>query len=86
MSGFVELLTPTVVTKKNVVVKSVKCGYSHTLILQNDGSLSSFGCNQFGQLGLGREVCGGPQIRQINLKDVVKIKASNFSVALTKDS
>ena len=34
-------------------IKSICCGYYHTLILQNDGTLWGCGDNQYGQLGLG---------------------------------
>ena len=34
-------------------IKSVYCGYQHTLILKNDGTLWGCGYNGYGQLGLG---------------------------------
>lgn len=33
--------------------KSIKCGFSHTLILTTNGQVYAFGKNKFGQLGLG---------------------------------
>ena len=68
----------------------MKCGYSHTLLLLQDGNsdseLFSFGCNDAGQLGLGRDFEGGYMIRSVNLPHVKKIKASNLSLAVTKYS
>ena len=34
-------------------IKQIACGYSHTFILKNDGSVYSCGYNECGQLGLG---------------------------------
>ena len=33
-------------------IKEVYCGYKHTLILKNDGTLWGTGCNKYGELGL----------------------------------
>ena len=43
----------TQVTTNADDVKSVYCGWNHTLILKNDGTLWSTGYNSYGQLGLG---------------------------------
>ena len=42
-----------VTTNINNDVKQVACGYKHTCILKNDGSIWSCGSNNTGQLGLG---------------------------------
>ena len=42
-----------VTTNINNDVKEVSCGYVHTFILKNDGSLWACGYNNYGQLGLG---------------------------------
>ena len=34
-------------------IKQIACGYAHTFILKNDGSVWACGRNEFGQLGLG---------------------------------
>ena len=43
----------TIFTKAADTVKSVYCGYDHTMILKNDGTLLGCGYNNWGQLGLG---------------------------------
>ena len=45
--------TFTQITTNADDIKSVYCGYSHTLILKNDGTLRGCGANNYGQLGLG---------------------------------
>ena len=45
--------TFTEVTTNTDNIKSVYCGYGHTLILKNDGTLWGCGKNDYGQLGLG---------------------------------
>ena len=45
--------TFTQVTTNTNDIKSVYCGYEHTLILKNDGTLWGTGRNNVGQLGLG---------------------------------
>jgi alpha-tubulin suppressor-like RCC1 family protein len=54
---FIQLLdqdTPTKLPRRPIDnIKSVSCGYFHTLILKNDNTLWGSGCNIFGQLGLG---------------------------------
>ena len=42
-----------VTTNINNDVKQIACGYKHTFILKNDGSVWSCGYNEAGQLGLG---------------------------------
>ena len=45
--------TFTQITTNTNDIKSVYCGWSHTIILKNDGTLWSTGDNSYGQLGLG---------------------------------
>ena len=45
--------TFTQITTNADDIKSVYCGYNHTFILKNDGTLWSCGWNNCGQLGLG---------------------------------
>ena len=44
-----------VTTNINNDVKEIACGYDHTFILKNDGSIWSCGRNNYGQLGLNDE-------------------------------
>ena len=43
----------TTFTKAADAVKSVYCGYDHTMILKNDGTLWGCGYNNYGELGVG---------------------------------
>ncbi|XP_076290430.1 RCC1 and BTB domain containing protein claret [Lasioglossum baleicum] len=52
-----EKLTPTLVTSLlGVVVRSISAGHAHTLALSTEGVVYAFGCNVFGQLGIGSNV------------------------------
>ena len=42
-----------VITNINNDIKQISCGYNHTFILKNDGSIWGCGLNTYGQLGLG---------------------------------
>ena len=48
--------TFTQVTTNADDIKSVYCGYYHTFILKNDGTLWGCGHNEYGQLGLGDNI------------------------------
>lgn len=62
-------------------VTSIKCGESHTILLSG-GNVYSFGCNKLGQLGIGNRK-GGHTINKLEIDNISKIQASNFSAALT---
>ena len=54
-------------------VKKISCGYGHTLILKNDGSLWACGYNQHGQLGTGQNTTATAFARVIkNINNDVK--------------
>lgn len=43
----------TVLPLKNLLIRQVACGHMHTIAQLESGLLMSWGCNQFGKLGLG---------------------------------
>ena len=53
LGDFTSRNTFTQITTNANDIKSVYCGYNHTLILKNDGTLWGCGNNEHGQLGLG---------------------------------
>ena len=53
LEGSIQKTMFTPITTNTDNVKSVYCGYYHTLILKNDSTLWGCGYNKFGQLGLG---------------------------------
>ncbi|KAM3130371.1 hypothetical protein pb186bvf_017574 [Paramecium bursaria] len=77
--SLIETSTPAKLNFQNKI-DSIKCGQNHTLLL-SDHKVYSFGCNKYGQLGIGGRK-GGSKIRQINIR-ANKIEASNFSAAIT---
>ncbi|XP_076160766.1 RCC1 and BTB domain containing protein claret isoform X2 [Ptiloglossa arizonensis] len=49
--------TPTLVTSLlGVFIRSISAGHAHTLALSTEGIVYAFGCNVFGQLGIGSNV------------------------------
>ena len=61
-------------------IKSVYCGYNHTLILKNDGTLWGCGCNNKGQLGLGKDISSKTTFTQITTNaDNIKCFANDYS-------
>ena len=53
LGDFNNRTTFTQITANADDIKSVYCGWNHTLILKNDGTLWGCGQNNYGQLGLG---------------------------------
>ncbi|CAK9809769.1 X-linked retinitis pigmentosa GTPase regulator homolog [Anthophora plagiata] len=50
-------MTPTLVTSLlGIVVRCISAGHAHTLALSTEGIVYAFGCNIFGQLGVGNNV------------------------------
>ena len=64
--------TFTQVTTNTDNIKSVCCGYYHTFILKNDGTLWVCGGNDYGQLGLG-DTTDRNIFTQIAINDIKKI-------------
>lgn len=70
-------------------VKMMAGGYGHALILKKDGTVWSFGCNKYGQLGNGGirnvETNSVPRIVE-GVADIVQVSAGfRHSLALNKD-
>ena len=69
--------TPEKIKKTIPPIQSISCGANHTLSLTNDGTLYSFGRNDFGQLCLGHEQnISAPM--QTSFLDVIKINAGGY--------
>ncbi|XP_015787614.1 probable E3 ubiquitin-protein ligase HERC3 [Tetranychus urticae] len=70
-------------------VNQVSCGYFHNSILTDAGQIFSWGCNQFGQLGLAKdfESIGKPSLIKILAHQcVIQIcSGAHHSLALTKN-
>ena len=76
----------------NVVIKSIACGFMHTLFVSESGHVYSMGSNSAGQLGIGE-----PTVKSKNTPTlvetspfienvVVKVSCGNFhSLALTEN-
>lgn len=52
-----EPVPPTRLTSPldNAIVPQLSCGYHHTVIVTEGGAVYTFGCNDYGQLGLGHK-------------------------------
>lgn len=72
-------------SKSGVCIKGVACGEAHTLLLDSEGKIYSFGWDEDGQLGY-EDTPGGPLIRTIESMPykAVKIAAGSvFSACVT---
>lgn len=82
---------PTLVTGILDRIQSVACGYRHTLVLTERGTVYGMGTNRRFELGLNQhpqtpKSLGPAKIQSLDLHNVVKIRAGSFSAALTADS
>ncbi|MEN9308431.1 MAG: hypothetical protein RL173_2363 [Fibrobacterota bacterium] len=80
-SNEVDMVTPLASGAKDVAI-----GDGHILVLNADGTVSSGGANDFGQLGLGSQGSGGNSLSRIpSLTGIKSIKAScNYSLYLNE--
>ena len=82
---------PTLVTGILDRILDVACGYRHTLILSERGSVYGMGTNRRFELGLISQSPQTPKslspikIQSLDLHNIVKVRAGNFSAALTYD-
>ena len=67
----------------------VQCGIDHTLILNRKSEVFSVGLNSHGQLGIGNAratTVPYPQnIQELNFQRIIRIRAGQFSGALSAD-
>lgn len=66
-------------------ITQVSVGASHVLALREDGSVLSWGANQFGQLGDGTRVNRTGAVLVPGLTDVLAVSAGSTSVAVRRD-
>ena len=66
------------------IIKQISCGYNHTLILANDGTLFSFGNNDMNQLGHNDGAHTKPEmIKTLDIHFFIQIACGHsFSLAL----
>lgn len=83
----VNLLSKIVGVRNQDRVKQVCCGYYHTLILSLNGTVTGYGRNDYGQLGLGHSqarVYGGQTVAYLTDKNVVALASGCYhSIAIT---
>ncbi|XP_015431451.1 PREDICTED: uncharacterized protein LOC107187791 [Dufourea novaeangliae] len=71
-------LTPTLVTSLlGVVIRCIGAGHAHTLALSTEGIVYAFGCNVFGQLGVGSNVKSSVPIK-VFLPEKISLIASGY--------
>ncbi|XP_076756092.1 RCC1 and BTB domain containing protein claret isoform X2 [Xylocopa sonorina] len=71
-------LTPTLVTSLlGIVVRSISAGHAHTLALSTEGIVYAFGCNIFGQLGVGSNVKSSVPMK-VSLSERICLIASGY--------
>lgn len=81
-----ELIVPTRLTSlKNI--EAIDCGYGHTICLDNEGRVFSFGSNLYGQLGIGKNYNSVPYTHLPQLIDISPVKqiscGGKFSICLS---
>ena len=67
-------------------IKSIACGYSHTLFLTKSKNVYASGFNSHGELGLGTNIASYLPVKlsKIQHENVVSIHAGNHSAAITE--
>lgn len=71
-------MTPTLVTSLlGVFIRSISAGHAHTLVLSTEGIVYAFGCNIFGQLGLGSNVKSSVPMK-VSLPEKISLIATGY--------
>ena len=80
--------SPTMIEQMNYGgIKKISAGYDHTLILYNNGNVTSFGSNEYGQIGTGIDEKYSSQQLLSTLNYIDDIAAgSDFNIALRREN
>ncbi|XP_043788505.1 uncharacterized protein LOC122712731 isoform X1 [Apis laboriosa] len=71
-------MTPTLVTSLlGIVIRFITAGHAHTLALSIEGIIYAFGCNIFGQLGVGNNIKSSVPIK-ISLSERIILIATGY--------
>lgn len=71
-------MTPTLVTSLlGIVIRFITAGHAHTLALSTEGIIYAFGCNIFGQLGVGNNIKSSVPIK-ISLSERIILIATGY--------
>lgn len=66
----------------SVITPSVKCGASHTVVLQSDGKVKTFGYNYYGQLGNNTFNDSNTPVQVNNIDNAISISAGIYNTAV----
>ncbi|XP_003698590.1 uncharacterized protein LOC100869963 [Apis florea] len=71
-------MTPTLVTSLlGIVIRFITAGHAHTLALSTEGIIYAFGCNIFGQLGVGNNIKSSVPIK-VSLSERIILIATGY--------
>ncbi|KOX68598.1 X-linked retinitis pigmentosa GTPase regulator like protein [Melipona quadrifasciata] len=71
-------MTPTLVTSLlGTVIRYISAGHAHTLALSTEGIVYAFGCNIFGQLGVGSNVKSSVPMK-VSLSERISLIATGY--------
>ena len=89
LGNYNEELTPFYVQRIPDKVSEVACGLTHTLVLTQNGHVYAMGDNRKGQLGTDSTSERGSSlptnIEVLSYLKMIKIRAGNFSAAMSSD-
>src|SRR5205814_1627054 len=86
LENTIDQSTPQLITAlENIRIKKISCGGQHSILLNEDGMVYSFGYNYSGQLGLGNTIDQStPQLIKTNIR-VIKISCVNYHSILLSE-